>query len=283
MSPDRVKAQPLHTGTWNNNYSRQLAGDFVAGSLSATIIAPVITVIDRSVVERLSSNQSLLSTLRTHAICSILEPRKFYISRPFFIAWSLYAATYVTANATDTSLSHFPKIAEKSTIANIAATFSFLPTYAVNVSMGILKDIRFSQIYGDPKTIHKRPPSIPRAAYMAFLLRDSITISSSFTLAPQVASFIPDWITTDLHAKRTITQLALPALVQYLNTPLHMIALDLIARPQVATMAERSALIRSGWVQSSSVRAARTLPAFGVGCVVNADLRALFHEQWMIR
>lgn len=149
--------------------------------------------------------------------------------------------------------------------------------------MGILKDIRFSQIYGDPNTTHKRPPSIPRAAYMAFLLRDSITISSSFTLAPQMASLIPDWITADLHAKRTITQLALPALVQYVNTPLHMIALDLIARPQVATMAERSALIRSGWAQSSSVRAARTLPAFGVGCVVNADLRALLHEQWMIR
>ncbi|PYI02426.1 hypothetical protein BO78DRAFT_472633 [Aspergillus sclerotiicarbonarius CBS 121057] len=283
MSPDRVNAPSLHTGVWNNNYSRQLAGDFVAGSLSATLIAPIITVIDRSVVERLSSNRSLLSTLRTHAFCSILEPKRFYISRPFFIAWSLYAATYVTANATDTSLSHLPELSEKSTIANIATTFSFLPTYVVNVSLGILKDIRFAQIYGDPNTVHKRHPPIPRAAYMAFLLRDSITISSSFTLAPRMASFIPDWITADLHTKKTVTQLALPVLVQFVNTPFHLIALDLITRPQVATIAERSALIRSGWVQSSSMRAARTLPAFGVGCVVNAELRTFFHEQWMIR
>ncbi|RAL06056.1 uncharacterized protein BO80DRAFT_370403 [Aspergillus ibericus CBS 121593] len=283
MSPDRVDAEPLHTGAWNNDYSRQLAGDFIAGSLSATLIAPIITVIDRSVVERLSSNRSLLSTLRTHAFCSILKPKRFYLSRPFFIAWSLYAATYVTANATDTSLSHLPKLSEKSTITNIAATFSFLPTYVINVSLGILKDIRFSQIYGDPNAAHKRPPSIPRTAYMAFLLRDSITISSSFTLAPQMASYIPDWITADLHTKRTITQLVLPALVQFVNTPLHLMALDLIARPQVATIAERSALIRSGWIQSSSVRAARILPAFGIGCVVNAELREFFHERWMVR
>ncbi|TPR08006.1 Proline dehydrogenase family protein [Aspergillus niger] len=232
MSPERVTTEPLHSPDWDNDWLRQLAGDIVAGSLSATIIAPITTVIDRSVVERLSSNRSILHTLRTHAICSILKPRKFYFSRPFFIAWSLYAATYATANATDTSLEHLSKVTEKSTTASLVPTFSFLPTYVVNVCLGILKDIRFSQIYGHPEGRLKQPPPIPRLAYMAFLFRDSITISSSFTLAPQVASLVPDWITADPHTKRTVTQLALPALVQYVNTPFHMIALDVIARPQ---------------------------------------------------
>lgn len=234
-------------------------------------------------MERLSSNRSILHTLRTHAICSILQPKKFYFSRPFFIAWSLYAATYATANATDTSLDQLSRIREKSTSASLVATFSFLPTYVVNVSLGILKDIRFSQFYGHPDGRLKQPPPIPRLAYMAFLFRDSITISSSFTLAPQVASLVPDWITADPHTKRTVTQLALPALVQYVNTPFHMIALDVIARPQVATIAERSVAIRRGYMQSSSLRAARVLPAFGVGCIINTDLRASLHRRWMVR
>ncbi|GFN17916.1 hypothetical protein AtubIFM56815_007784 [Aspergillus tubingensis] len=224
MSPERVTTELLHSRGWDNDWLRQLAGDIVAGSLSATIIAPITTVIDRSVVERLSSNRSILHTLRTHAICSILQPKKFYFSRPFFIAWSLYAATYATANATDTSLDQLSRIREKSTSASLVATFSFLPTYVVNVSLGILKDIRFSQFYGHPDGRLKQPTPIPRLAYMAFLFRDSITISSSFTLAPQVASLVPDWITADPHTKRTVTQLALPALVQYVNTPFHMIA-----------------------------------------------------------
>lgn len=51
MSPERVTTEPLHCG-WDNDWLRQLAGDIVAGSLSATIIAPITTVIDRYVYTR---------------------------------------------------------------------------------------------------------------------------------------------------------------------------------------------------------------------------------------
>ncbi|PYH88307.1 hypothetical protein BO71DRAFT_445342 [Aspergillus ellipticus CBS 707.79] len=264
---------------WKGKWSRQLAGDFMAGLVSATLISPIVIVIDRSVVERLASDGSLLRTLRTHAFCSILQPKRFYSSKPFFIVWSLYASTYVTANATDTCISQLPTMNESSTSASLTRTFSFLPTYAANVSLGILKDIRFAQAYGNTGHLPSTAPRVPRVAYLAFLIRDSITISSSFTLAPQVASFVPDWVTGDPHIKKTISQLALPALVQFVNTPLHLFALDLIARPHATTIAERSALIRSNWAQSSSVRAARVLPAFGIGVVINRELREVFQQR----
>ena len=63
-------------------------------------------------------------------------------------------------------------------------------------------------------------------------------------------------------------------------TPLHLLGLDLVGRPGRAagsSMLERAERIRRDWISASSVRAVRILPAFGVGVVVNTELR-----EWLL-
>lgn len=189
----------------------------------------------------------------------------------------------------------------------------------VNIALGIFKDVKFAQYFSSsqanttpstigamattPKTIKPPPPtpttptasitpstttnpklkpSIPLAAYSIFLLRDSITIASSFTLAPWLASStaLLDPISTNPHIKSTIAQLAVPAAFQFVATPLHLLGLDLVGRPgrtAGSSMLERAERIRRDWISASSVRAVRILPAFGVGVVVNTELR-----EWLL-
>ncbi|PYI19475.1 hypothetical protein BO99DRAFT_459010 [Aspergillus violaceofuscus CBS 115571] len=278
MSPDRsTLQQSFPTTRWNSEVQQHLAADIAAGAVSATFISPIVTIIDRTIVERLALNRPLLRTLGVNAVCSIFQPRKFYVSKPFFIVWSLYAATYCTANVTDTCIHHLPSVTDKKSTANLAATLSFLPTYVVNVYLGILKDVNFAQYYGRSSTAVAVGARVPRAAYMSLLFRDSVTIFSSFNLAPWMASSVPDWVATGPHTKAMITQLVLPAAVQFANTPLHLLGLDLIARPQSQGLVERWSRVRRDWASSSTARAARVLPAFGVGCIMNTELRDLLH------
>ncbi|PYH48963.1 uncharacterized protein BP01DRAFT_333180 [Aspergillus saccharolyticus JOP 1030-1] len=282
MSPDRstIQQNSLYTTSgWNSELQKHLTGDIAAGVVSATIISPIVTIIDRTIVERLALNRPLLRTLGANTFCSIFQPRKFYISKPFLIVWSLYAATYCTANVTDTCIDHLPPLTDKRSTANLAATLSFLPTYAVNVYLGILKDVNFAQVYGRSSNAVAVAARVPRAAYMSFLFRDSVTIFSSFNLAPWMASSVPDWVATGPHTKAMISQLVLPAAVQFANTPLHLLGLDWIARPQTQGLAERWRRVRRDWASSSTVRAARVLPAFGVGCIMNTELRDLFQHH----
>lgn len=75
----------------------------------------------------------------------------------------------------------------------------------------------------------------------------------------------------------------MPAAFQFVATPLHLLGLDLVGRPGGAagagdtSMWERAERVRRDWFSASSVRAVRILPAFGVGCVVNTELR-----EWLL-
>ena len=72
----------------------------------------------------------------------------------------------------------------------------------------------------------------------------------------------------------------MPAAFQFVATPLHLLGLDLVGRPgrtAGSSMLERAERIRRDWVSASSVRAVRILPAFGVGVVVNTELR-----EWLL-
>lgn len=67
-------------------------------------------------------------------------------------------------------------------------------------------------------------------------------------------------------------QFLVPAAMQVFSTPLHLLGLDLYNRNQ-ATWTERFAKVRSGWSTSTLARVCRIVPAFGVGGVVNGNVR----------
>ncbi|GAP92254.1 putative enoyl- hydratase conserved site [Rosellinia necatrix] len=288
----------------------QLAGDVAAALISATLASPAIVIIDRAVVEKTASGESLLRALWKHTVRAAARPRTFFFSRPFAIIWTLYAATYTVASCSDT-------LGRKYQIAAASAT-TFLATTAINVPLGIWKDIRFAQIFShlqpSPTTIPQSsraaaavataikptvlantptasvptpppPPPVvrrmPRSVAAVFLARDAITLFGSITLAPRVAAGIPDALVANAHAKAAASQLTVPALTQLVATPVHLLGLDLYQRQgsgiSLADRLAHTAGPGSGLAAATFARCLRILPAFGVGVLANQELRLLFH------
>jgi hypothetical protein len=80
--------------------------------------------------------------------------------------------------------------------------------------------------------------------------------------------------------KRTnIAQFVAPAMVQFISTPLHLVGLDLYNRPGVG-WGERLGLLKRAYLTSSFARIMRIVPAFGVGGVVNTDVRSKFMARY---
>lgn len=73
-------------------------------------------------------------------------------------------------------------------------------------------------------------------------------------------------------AALTIAQLSSPVLVQIVATPLHLLGLDLYNRPGIP-MTERLCHLKKIYTHSVLLRMLRFLPAFGIGGVVNIELR----------
>ncbi|KAJ5919255.1 hypothetical protein N7466_010198 [Penicillium verhagenii] len=265
---------------WDSSLFRRLAGDVGAAVVSATLVAPAVTIIDRAIVEKSSLNQSLFRGLRRHALHALKNPTRFVFQLPFGIIWSLYAATYIVANGTDTISN---KLKARGT-----GMLTFATTTIVNVPLGVWKDIRFAKIFGTktyannveaarPALVQNR--GVARAATAIFLLRDCVTIFGSFTLAPKLSAAIPDSITSHPQAKPVISQLTVPVLTQLVATPLHLLGLDLYMRQHAVPFVDRVAQSQRHLASTTVVRCIRILPAFGFGCLANLELRSLFHRQ----
>ncbi|KAJ5163064.1 uncharacterized protein N7500_004894 [Penicillium coprophilum] len=272
-----------HETRWSNLQPGHLAGDLGAAAASASLVTPAVAIIDRALVEQAAFKQPILRGLRRHALEALRQPGLFVFQRPLGIVWALYAATYSVANVTDT-------VSRQLEIA-AAGTITFATTMMANVPLALWKDIRFAQEYGtgngpDAKTSKASIISVPfqnkslaRSAAAIFLVRDGVTIFGSFTLAPWLSDAIPDYLATHPHAKPIITQLTVPVLTQLVATPLHLLALDMYTRQYTMPLLERVKHSQQYLPSSTLLRCVRIIPAFGIGCLTNMELRSAFHTK----
>ncbi|KAB8271075.1 hypothetical protein BDV30DRAFT_250233 [Aspergillus minisclerotigenes] len=275
--PMSYTASQTLQGDWGSSITGRLAGDLTAAAVSASLIAPTVTIIDRALVERAASDRPLLQSLRSHTVAALKRPGAFVFSRPFGLVWTLYGATYAVANGTET-------ITKEICPARVDP-ITFATTFIVNVPLGVWKDIRFAQLFGtqiqssakDALRVSSR--IVSKAATATFLLRDGVTIFGSFTLASWCSSIIPDSLASQPSTKTIITQIAVPVLSQVVATPLHLLGLDLYNRQSGVTWSDRIATIRKHLPSATVIRCVRIIPAFGFGCLTNIGLREFFHEQ----
>jgi hypothetical protein len=247
------------------------------------------------VVEIASSNKHpLLSTLKSHVLCSFRHPRLFFAAKPFFYVWTLYAATYTTANTVESVAKAFTTKADQVLVSSI----TFLSTCIVNVPLGVWKDVRFVQLYGRPKASSslssapltakpavaatQRPPShpakVPRLVGATFLFRDAITIFGSINLPPMISPYLSDSYFANPAIKMAALQLSVPILSQVVATPVHLLALDFYNNQHKEGSGPRIARMRRSLLPTTAMRCSRIIPAFGVGLVVNTNLRDHFHK-----
>lgn len=177
----------------------------------------------------------------------------------------LYSSTYLTANVVDTMSSTAQGQPASTTSSGL---LKFGSVSLVNLSLALYKDSQFTKIFG---TISPRP--LPPASYALLALRDSLTIFASFNLPPKIAPLLPGSL-EDHFSRLSVAQFTSPALMQILNTPLYLFALDLYNRNRTMPIRDRLRKVRHDWPATSLARMCRVIPAFGVGGVVNIRMRA---------
>ncbi|KAL8834846.1 MAG: hypothetical protein Q9170_003588 [Blastenia crenularia] len=246
-----VPASSPYPPQWNTKHlSFRIASDTASAACAAGLVAPLITIIDRS----------LSSSFRT----LLTRPHTFLASRPFRLISAVYFSTYLTANSIDTMSSTLAPAPPSHTTSGFP---KFLATSSVNMAIGLYKDSQLAQMFGT-STVKR---SIPKASYAFFALRDSLTVFASFNLPPLVAPMLSEEVEKVI-GRASLAQILAPAAVQVVSTPLHLWGLDLYNRP-AASLGERVKQVGKNWAGSTAARMGRIVPAFGFGGVVNTKVR----------
>ncbi|EKV15934.1 hypothetical protein PDIG_22890 [Penicillium digitatum PHI26] len=295
--------------TWNTkDLGKRISVDVASAATAGVLTCPLITVIDRAIMEKASKGFPIGQTIKSCLRSMVARPSGFFFTTPFILIYTLYTSTYLTANAIDTlrSTTH-----NQSYNAIDTGLPKFFATTIVNMTICVYKDARFAKMFGASppsesparnSTINKSPvapkyssalrappppppppPSsptaptlqMPKVSYGLFCLRDSITIWASFNIPALIAPSVPDFLTSSPTMKSSIAQFACPAAMQFASTPMHLLGLDLYNRQPVGGLhwMERAARIRRDYVPSCFARMGKIVPAYGVGGVVNVRMR----------
>ncbi|KAI9158245.1 membrane protein [Paramyrothecium foliicola] len=265
--------------TWNTrNLGLRLGSDLVGAASAGFLVAPIISIIDRSIMENASGRNSFANSIRSSLRTLFLRPHAIFLSKPFALIFLLYGGTYLTANAFDTASS---TVRNRPANAVSSGTGKFAASSAANVALCVYKDNVFVRLFGPPGVV---PRPVTPASYALFALRDCLTIFASFNVPPLLAPHIDSRLSADARKKLsglTVAQFAAPAAVQLFSTPIHLLGLDLYNRPSNTnaagqprvTFGDRCRLIGKNWLVSTSARICRIIPGFGVGAVVNMKVR----------
>lgn len=144
-----------------------------------------------------------------------------------------------------------------------------------NVGLSVAKDRAFTRMFGKGSA---KPLPIP--SYMLFGARDSLTILAGFSLPPIISKeFIQPVFHIPKKTADVISQLTVPCVMQFISTPLHLLGLHLYNYRQ-SDGASRLANIRHFYWGTAFARIGRIFPAFGIGGVVNRQLRETLKEKY---
>ncbi|KAL2759890.1 hypothetical protein ACRALDRAFT_1067416 [Sodiomyces alcalophilus JCM 7366] len=266
---------------WNTkNLGFRLGADAVSAAGSASLVAPIIAIIDRSIMENASGRQSVAESIKSSFRDFFRRPRAFLFSKPTALIFMLYGGTYLTANTIDTMSS---TTSNRPATTVTAGTAKFVASSTTNIGLCIYKDQVFVRMFGPPGVV---PRPVPMASYILFALRDCITVFSGFNVSPVLGPWLNDRMRDDFKKRIdgvTVAQFVAPAAIQTLSTPLHLLGLDLYNRPSgeqgKVSVRDRWVAIKKNWGVSVAARIGRIVPAYGVGGVVNMKIRRSLMEK----
>ncbi|KAI1645652.1 uncharacterized protein F4817DRAFT_317494 [Daldinia loculata] len=270
---------------WNTkNIGLRLGADLTSAACAASMVAPLISIIDRnvasfpSIMENASGRNTLANSLRASFQMLLLRPHTMLFSKPVALIFMLYGGTYWTANTLDTATS---TALNKPATHVTTGTAKFAASSAANVGLCVYKDQVFVKMFGPGGP----PRPVPMPSYVLFTLRDCLTIFASFNVPPLLGPILNERMGTELQKKvsgTTIAQFAAPAAVQLFSTPVHLLGLDMYNRPGMGGLVswrDRWMQVRKNWAISAVARICRIVPAFGLGGTVNTKVRRNLMEK----
>ncbi|USP77419.1 uncharacterized protein yc1106_04693 [Curvularia clavata] len=259
---------------WNTSkLGMRIGADMVSAGAAGLLVAPIITMIDKGIIENASGRNTLGASLKQSALQLLTKPHRFLASKPFALIFSLYFGTYLTANSIDTAAATMTPA--QSLQLQTSGTSKFVATSSANLALCLYKDNQFTRLFAAPGS---KPRPVPLPTFALFTVRDCLTIFASFNLPPLLAPALEQRLGENMKkyvGALSVAQFVTPAAVQLFSTPLHLLGLDLYNRPGVSVGGEdgRAARVLRDWGKSAAARICRIVPAFGVGGVVNTKVR----------
>lgn len=238
-----------------------LGADMLSSCLAAFGVAPAVALVD-SAIARASSTASPPTTELARSVRELaLQPRAS-LSRPDFKAvHGVYLATFLTANVCAT--------------LGVASLLKMALITTVNMWAGVKKDALIATSNAGAAG-GAAPAKVPRSSVALFCARDTNAIGASFVvprvLAPRMAMLLPGLG----GAADTLCQLIVPPICELINTPIHLLALDMYNRPGCGKR-ERARSISKQYSRSLAVRIVRVMAAFSLGGIGNRVLRTAMH------
>ena len=107
----------------------------------------------------------------------------------------------------------------------------------------------------------------------SFVLFAAMTILVSFTLPGLIAKRMEEQKFSSEGTAGTLAQLLTPVTMQIFSTPLHLHGLDLYNRNSDLPASDRMAFIQKEYIKTTVARMSRIFPAFGIGGVINKEVR----------
>lgn len=234
-------------------------------SISAALVAPAITIVDKAIVSNASGRESLGASILNSVKTLVSRPLYFFKQPAFLMIWGVYSGTYIAANSTQAycDRSHVPWQLPK-----------FIVSSTANVGLSVMKDKAYARLFGVAGNSHPLPP----ISYLMFTIRDSMTVGASFNLPPVLSAYLQKEGFAQ-GSSDTVAQLTAPLMAQIFSVPLHLYGLDRYNFPE-RSETQRAQFIKKEYTKTLMARWARIFPAFGCGGVVNYRLRKEGYARW---
>ena len=286
----------------------RLFGDVLVATAVTAGVAPFLTVVDKAIVESSAGTKTLLRSGMDSIRSMVQNPVSYVKSPTFLLMWSVYAATYATANSFKTLEEHVKynherlrqqQQQERNETTTACSSRSgnsdgigpmgqigiFIGTTIVNSGASMMKDRAYAQMFGSGgKGSGSGSVSFPKSSYAFWALRDLSVIGSSFILPDLVATKLSTDYGMDKSSTLSYCQLTLPVLTQVVAGPFHFLGLDVYNR-NLSHLPNRTMVVKDRLVKLSQsfgpvvfARMARIAPGYGIGGVYNTKFRTAWRD-----
>jgi hypothetical protein len=241
----------------------EYTAEIVSGVATGLLVAPLVAVVDQSIVSNASGRETLPACLRRLGTQLFTSPGTFVRLPVFRWVVGVYGTTYAVANTTESYL----RRAQFST--QHAANIKVAVTTIANVSLSATKDRAFTRMFASTAAHATR--TVPVASLALYAARDTMSIAASFTAPDIIAPWLSECSGMSQSTAVNTSLLFMPLFAQVLNTPLYVLGLDLFNNP--GQKAGRGTRLAALYTPTLLARWARILPAFGIGGVANRYIR----------
>lgn len=264
-SANLVKKMSLNEPITPKKIVKQVAGDIVAAMGVAAMVSIPVTLIDVPIVKATIAQRPVLEVFNKFKAEAIKSPS--ILRKPGGYIAGMYLGTYITNNLLKTVENNVEK-------SSLFGTIKVGLTTAVNTLLSVRVAVAFTQMYGGAPSVN-----YPPLAKSFFYGRDFAAMAVAFTVPSIASQYLINnstYCAERIKETETAAQLISPVVSQIGITFIHLCGIA-FSKPEVDSAEKAIKIIAQAYKGALVLRMVRAGAAYGIGGVVNKEIRALFN------